>query len=329
MTERTGQYRTLLIAAGLLGPIGSAAAAAGDSAYPEKPVRLIVPYAPGGNGDTLGRIVGQHLGQALKQQFVVENRPGASGVIGTEVAAKAAADGYTLLFISSGHAVNPAVYPKLAFDSIRDFAPIGLVGSTPLILSVTGALPAKSVKDLIALARARSGELSYGSGGNGSSAHLAGALFNSMARVNIVHVPYKATQQAIIDAATGQVQVIYPSTTAVLPHMKAGRVRGLAITSRERSTLVPELPTMQQAGVPGYDAAIWTGMLAPARTREAIITKLNAAIVQFMQTREVRERFGSLGVDPTTSTPAAFGKYIADEIVKWGKVVKDAGVKVE
>ena len=290
---------------------------------------MIVPYAPGGNADTLGRIISQRLGQALEQQFIVENRAGASGVIGTEVAAKAAPDGYTLLFMSSVHAVNPGVYPKLPFDPIRDFAPIGLVGSTPLILTVTGALPAKSVKDLIALARARPGELSYGSGGNGSSAHLAGALFNSMAHVNIVHVPYKATQQTIIDAATGQIQVIYPSTTAVLSHIKAGRVRGLAITARERSTLVPELPTMREAGVPGYEATIWTGMLAPARTPAAVITKVNSTIVQQMQLREVRERFAALGADPVTSTPAAFGKFMADEIAKWGKVVKDAGVRIE
>lgn len=297
--------------------------------YPEKPIRLIVPYAPGGNADTLARIISQGLGQTLEQQFIVENRAGASGVIGTEIVAKAAPDGYTLLFVSSGHAVNPGVYPKLAFDPIRDFTPIGLVGSTPLILAVTSALPAKSVKDLIALARARPGELSYGSGGNGSSAHLAGALFNSIARVNIVHVPYKATQQTIIDATTGQVQVIYPSTTAVLPHMKAGRVRGLAITARERSTLVPELPTMQQAGVAGYEATIWTGMLAPARTPAGVVTKLNSTINQVMQAREVRERFAGLGADPATSTPAAFGKFISDEIAKWSKVIKDSGVKIE
>jgi tripartite-type tricarboxylate transporter receptor subunit TctC len=290
---------------------------------------MLVPYAPGGNADTLGRIISQSLGQALAQQFIVENRAGAGGVIGTDVAAKAAPDGYTLLFMSSVHAVNPGVYPKLPFDPIRDFTPIGLVGSTPLILTVTSALPAKSVKDLIALARARPGELSYGSGGNGSSAHLAGALFNSMTHVNIVHVPYKATQQTIIDVSTGQVQVIYPSTTAVLQHMKAGRVRGLAITSRERSALVPELPTMREAGVPGYEATIWTGMLAPARTPASIITKVNSTIVQQMQVREVRERFAALGAEPTTSTPAAFGKFVADEIAKWGKVVKDAGVKVE
>ena len=297
--------------------------------YPEKPVRVIVSYAPGGNADTLARIISQRLTQTLEQQFLVENRAGANGVIGTEIAAKAVPDGYTVLFISSGHAVNPSVYPKLTFDSIKDFTPIALVGSTPLILTVTGALPAKSVKDLIALARSRPRELSFGSSGNGSSAHLAGALFNSIAKVEMVHVPYRATQQVVIDAATGQVQVIYPSTTAVLPHMKSGRLRGLAITSRGRSKLAPELPTMQQAGVPGYEATIWTGMVAPARTPAAVISKLNASIVQVMQTPEVAERFAALGAEATTSTPAAFGEFIADEMVKWSRVIRESGVKVE
>lgn len=305
------------------------AAAANAQTYPEKPIRLIVAYAPGGNADTLARIISQRLGQMLEQQIVVENRPGANGAIGTEVAAKAAPDGYTLLFIASGHAINPGIYAKLAFDPVKDFAPISLVGSTPLILTITSALPARSVKELIAIARARPGELSYASAGNGSPGHLAGALFNSMGRVNIVHVPYKATQQAIIDLTTGQVQVMYPSMTAVLPHIKSGRLRGLAITAREHSTLAPELPTMQQAGMPGYEATIWNGMLAPARTPAAIVAKLNTSIVQIMQTQEVRDRIAALGADPATSTPAAFGKFIADEIAKWGKVIKEAGVHID
>lgn len=306
-----------------------ASALAHAQTYPEKPVRMIVSYSPGGNADTLARMVSQRLAHMLEQPFVVENRPGANGVIGTEIAAKAIPDGYTLLFIASGHAINPSVYPKLSFDTVNDFTPIGLVGSTPLILTVTGALPAKSVKDLIALARARPRELTFGTSGNGSSAHLAGALFNSITQIEMVHVPYRGTQQVVIDAATGQVQIIYPSTTVVLPHMKSGRLRGLAITSRERSKLAPELPTMQQAGVPGYEATIWTGMVAPARTPATIISKLNASIVQIMQTREMVERFAALGADPTTSTPATFGKFIAEEIVKWRKVIREAGVKVE
>jgi len=305
------------------------ATAANAQTYPEKPIRLIVAYAPGGNADTLARIISQRLGQMLEQQIIVENRPGANGAIGTEVAAKAAPDGYTLLFIASGHAINPGIYAKLAFDPIKDFAPISLVGSTPLILTITSALPARSVKELIAIARARPGELSYASAGNGSPGHLAGALFNSMGRVNIVHVPYKATQQAFIDLTTGQVQVMYPSMTAVLPHIKAGRLRGLAITAREHSALAPELPTMQQAGMPGYEATIWNGMLAPARTPASIVSKLNTSIVQIMQTQEVRDRIAALGADPATSTPAAFGKFIADEIAKWGKVIKEAGVHID
>lgn len=306
-----------------------AAGVAQAQTYPEKPVRLIVPFAPGGNADTLARIISQRLSPTLEQQFIVENRAGANGVVGTEVAAKAAPDGYTLLFIASGHAINPGIYPKLSFDPVKDFTPISLVGSTPLILAVTSALPAKSVKELLALARSRPGDLSYASAGNGSPGHLAGALLNGTGRVHIVHVPYKATQQAIIDLTTGQVQVMYPSMTAVLPHVKAGKLRALAITARERSALAPELPTMQQAGVPGYEASIWNGMLAPARTPPAIVSKLNSSIAQVMQTRDVRERIAALGAEPATSTPAAFGKFIADEIAKWGKVIKESGVRID
>jgi tripartite-type tricarboxylate transporter receptor subunit TctC len=304
-------------------------AAAASQAYPEKPIRLIVPFAAGGNADILARIIGQKLGETLGQQVIVDNRGGANGVIGTDLAAKAAPDGHTLLFIASGHAINPGLYAKLPFDPVRDFAAISLVGSTPLILAVNAALPAKTVKELIALAKRRPGELSYASQGNGSPGHLAGALLNNINKINILHVPYKSTAQAITDLTSGQVQVMYPSMTSVLPHIKAGKLRGLAITSRRRSALAPELPTMVESGVPGYEASIWNGMLAPAATPKAIITKLNAAVVRIIAIPEVKQRIAGLGADPMTSTPEEFGAFIAAEIKKWGKVIKDAGVRID
>jgi tripartite-type tricarboxylate transporter receptor subunit TctC len=297
--------------------------------YPERPVRVIVGSAAGGNADTLARIVGHRLGQKLEQQFIVDNRGGASGLIGTEIAAKAPADGYTLMFAASNHAINPALHAKLPYDPVRDFAPIGLVGVTPLVLTVTNALPARSVKELVAIARARPRELSFASAGTGSPGHLAGVLFNGANRVTMVHVPYKATTQAMTDLATGQVQVMFPTTTAVLPQINAGRLRGLAITSRERSALVPEMPTMHEAGLPGYEASIWNGLLGRAGTPPAIISKLHENLVQAVRAPEVRERIAAVGADPVTSTPAAFGRFITEEIAKWVKVVRDAGVRVE
>ena len=223
----------------------------------------------------------------------------------------------------------PGLYAKLPFDPIRDFAPISLVGSTPLIITVNAALPVKTIKALVALAKAKPGELSYASQGNGSAGHLAGALFNTLSGTNILHVPYKSTAQAITDLTSGQVQVMYPAVTSVLPHIKAGRLRGLAITSRQRSTLAPDLPTAVESGLSEYEAGIWNGILAPARTPQVIIDRLNATIVKIILTPDVKERIIGLGADPVTSTPAEFSAYIAAEIKKWGKVIKDSGARLD
>ncbi len=298
-------------------------------AYPSRPIRMIVPYATGGNADILGRVIGQGLTSALGQQVVIDNRPGANGVIGTDLAAKAPPDGHTLLFVATGHATNPSLYGKLPFDPVRDFTPVGLTSRTPLLLAVTPSLPARSVKELIAIAKNRPRELSFASAGNASSAHLAGALFNTLAGVKIVHVPYKSIAQATIDLIGGRMQVIFPSITSVLPHVKAGKVRALAITSAKRSALVPELPTVAESGVPGYEAAIWNGVLAPAATRGAIVRRLNAALVATTQSTDVKERITSMGADATSSTPEAFAAFIRSEIAKWGRIIAASGAKID
>jgi tripartite-type tricarboxylate transporter receptor subunit TctC len=321
--SRLSLTRRLATAAVLFLP---AAAALAQQNYPEKAVRLIVPYAAGGNADLLGRVVGQKLGEMFSQQFIIDNRAGANGVIGTELLAKAAPDGYTLAFTASGHSINPGMY-KVPYDPVRDFAPIAQTSSTPILIAVTAALPAKNVKALAALAKARPGDLSYASQGNGSPGHLAGVLFNSMNGINIVHIPYKSTSQAITDLTSGQVQMMYPSATSILPHVKAGRLRAVAIASKTRSALAPEIPTAAESGMPGFEAGIWNGVLAPANTPPAIIDKLHGAIAKIIQSPDVRERILGMGADPALSTPAEFSAFIAAELKKWTKVIKDSGAK--
>ncbi|MBI3044657.1 MAG: tripartite tricarboxylate transporter substrate binding protein [Betaproteobacteria bacterium] len=316
---------SLLFGAALLAAAGSAIA----QGYPAKPVRLIVPFAAGGNADIIARLIAQKLGETLKQSFVVDNRGGANGIIGSDIAAKSPPDGYTLLFVASGHAINPGLHSKLPFDPVRDFAPVALVSSTPLTLAVTRTLPAKSVKELLSLARGQPGVMSYASQGNGSPGHLAGALLNKLGKVKIVHVPYKATAQALTDLTSGQVQVMYPSFSAVLPHVKAGRVRALAITSRNRSKLAPELPTMTESGITGYEAAIWNGVLAPAGTPPAAVTRLHDALAAAVRSAETRDRIVRAGADPAVGTPEEFSRHIASEISKWGKLISETGVRID
>jgi len=303
-------------------------AAAADN-YPTRPVRLIVPFAAGGNADIQARIIGQKLTEALGEQVVIDNRAGANGIIGSDVAAKATPDGYTLLFVASGHAINPGLHRKLPFDPVKSFVAVSRVGSTPLIQAVNPKLPARSVKELVSLARSKPGQLSFASQGNGSPGHLAGALFNMINKIEITHIPYKSTAQALNELASGQVQVMYPSLTSSLAHIKAGRLRGLAITTRERSPLAPDLPTMIEAGVPDYEAGIWNGILAPAGTPKAIVQKLNGDIVKIIANPEVAQRMRGLGANPGTSTPEAFGAFIAAEIRKWSRIIEASGARVD
>ena len=303
--------------------------AAAQQAYPSKPVRIISPFPPGGGNDALCRIVAQKLVEGLKQQVIVENRAGANGIVGTEVAARSAPDGYTIVLIPSGHAVNATLYRKLPFDSIRDFAPITLVGSSPLVLAVHPSLPVKSVKELVALARARPGQLTYVSAGVGASGHLGGALFETLTGTKMVHIPYKGMALAITDLMSGQVSLTFGTSLSVIPHARSGRLRALATTGARRSPALPDLPTVAEAGVPGYEASLWYGFVGPARLPPEVVRRLNSAIVAVLGLPDVRDRLASQGVDPQPTTPEEFAQLLASDVERWAKVIQRAGIQPE
>jgi len=310
----------------VLTAIGAAVAA---QPYPSRPVRIISPFAPGGGNDALCRILSQRLAENLKQQIIVENRAGANGIVGTEVAARSAPDGYTIVLIPSGHAVNASLYKKLPFDSIRDFSPITLVGSSPLVLAIHPSLPVKNVKDLIALAKARPGQLTYVSAGIGASGHLGGALFETLTSTKMVHIPYKGMALAITDLMSGQVTMTFGTSLSVVPHARAGRLRAIASTGTKRSPALPDLPTVAEAGVPGYEASLWYGLVGPAKLPPEIVNRLHSAIVAVLQMSEIRERLASQGVDPLHNTPEEFARLLVTDIDRWAKVVQRAGVQAE
>lgn len=297
--------------------------------FPARPLRMIVPYAPGGNADIMARLVAQRLSENVGQQVVVDNRAGASGIIGTEIATKAPPDGYSFVLVASSIATNPALIRNLPYDASRDLAPITMVGSTPLILAAFPGLAASSVKELVALAKAKPGQLNYATSGVGSPANLAGALFSYMTGANIVHVSYKGTAQATTDVLAGHVQMAWPSMTAVLPHIKSGKLKALGMTALTRSPLAPEIPTVSESGVPGYQANIWNGMLAPAATPRPLIARLNQELVRVLTTPDTRERFAAAGADAAHSTPEDFRAFIAAEEKKWAKVVRETGIRVD
>ncbi len=313
--------------------LGLAALLAAGSAlaqWPTKPVRLIVPYPPGGSADILARAIGQKLGDGLGQQVVIDNRPGAGTAIGAEATAKAAPDGYTILLGTvSSHAINPALNPGLKFDPIRDFAPISLVASIPFALVVHPSLPAKSVKELVALAKSKPGALNYSSAGNGTSNHLAGELFKSMTGTFMVHIPYKGSAPALNDLIAGQVQLMFDLVLTTAPHVKSGAVRAIAVTGRERSAALPGVPTVAESGVPGYEVTAWFGFFAPAGTPAAVVNALNAETVKAMKLTDLRERLGSQGAEPVTNSPEQFAGYVKDELTKWTRVVKASGMKAD
>ena len=305
------------------------ASAVGQQTYPSKPIRIISPFAPGGGNDILCRTIAPKLSEKLRQQVIVDNRPGANGIIGTEVAARAAPDGYTIVLIPSGHAVNASLHRKLPYDSIRDFTPITLVGSSPLILAVHPSVPAKNVKQLVALAKAHPEQLTYGSAGIGSSGHLGGALFETLTGTKMVHVPYKGMSLAITDLMGGQVSLVFGTSLSVMPHVRSGRLRALATTGAQRSPALPDLPTVAEAGVPGYEAGLWYGFVGPARIPSEIVRRLNAEIVAVLKLSEVRERLASQGVDARPSTPEEFGRLLVSDLERWAKVVQRAGIRAE
>lgn len=303
--------------------------AAGAQSYPVRPVRLIAPSSPGSGVDIVARIVGQKLSENLKQQVVIENRAGAGANLGAEIAAKATPDGYTLFMGTPAHAINTSLYRRLNYDIVKDFIPISLVTTGQYVLVVHPSLPAKNVKELIALAKARPGQLNYASAGNGNATHLAGELFKSLTKLNIVHVPYKGTGPALTDLIGGQVQFMFANLTAGLPHIKSGKLRALAVTGAARSSAAPDIPTVIESGVPGYTVTSWYGVLAPAATSQEIINRLNGEIARVMRSPDMKDRLAGEGAEPTSSTPAEFAAFIKTEIAKWGKVVREAGISAD
>jgi tripartite-type tricarboxylate transporter receptor subunit TctC len=319
-------FRRVLAALALVSCSGALA----QAGFPEKPVRFVVGFTPGGPSDILARALGQKLADRWRSQVIVENRPGAGGNIAAEVVAKSAPDGYTwLLGNNSILATNQTLYRSLGYDPVKDFAPVALVAIQPNILVVNPGVPARSVRELIALAKSRPGRLNYASSGSGAAAHLAGELFKSMTGVDMVHVPYKGAQPALTDVMAGQAQVMFATSASVIPYIKAGRLRALAVTTAQRSASVPELPTVAEAGVPGFEAITWHGVVVPAATAAALVERLNREIVAALGERELRERLESLGAEVAAGTPREFAEYIAREIPKWAKVVKDSGARAE
>jgi len=295
--------------------------------YPSRPVRLIVSSSPGSGVDIVGRIVAQRMSEILGAIIVVDNRAGAGGMLGVQLVARSAADGYTLLMVAPSFTIAASYERDLPFDVIRDFAPVGQVSTGHYIAVVHPSLPVFTLKELIALAKARPGQLNFGSGGNGNSSHLAAEYFLSMTGINIVHVPYKGSGPAITDLIAGQIQLMFANISAAVPYVKSGRLRALAVTGEKRALALPNLPTVVEAGVPGYVVTNWFGVAVPAHTPPEIIAKLNAALSVAMRERDMRERLAGEGAEPAPGTPAEFGKLIAREVAIWAKVVKSAGVK--
>ena len=292
--------------------------------YPAKPVRFIVGPGP----DALARVIGQKLSAAWGQPVIIDQRGGGGGTISAEAVARAAPDGYTLLLATGTHTINPSLY-KVSYDMVRDFAPVTLLASTPFILAVHPSVPANSVRELIALAKTNPGKLNYGSGGSGTPPHLATELFKTLAGVNIVHVPYKTVAAAITDLVAGQVQVMFTVGPAGLPQIRAGRIRGLVVSTAKRSAFAPELPTVAEAGLAGFDVFGWNGLLAPAGTPRAVIAKLHEEITRALRSPEVRERIASFGFEPVGNTPEEFGEFVKADIAQWARVAKQSGARVD
>ncbi|HYC46894.1 MAG TPA: tripartite tricarboxylate transporter substrate binding protein [Burkholderiales bacterium] len=297
--------------------------------YPTKPVRLIVPFAPGGGTDLIARLVAQDLGQGWGQTVVVDNRGGSGGVIGTELAARATPDGYTMLLCSLGFSYVPALYRNLAFDAEKDFAPVSLVATQPFVYVVTPSLGVSSIKELVALAKSKPGELRYGSGGAGGSSHLGTELLRTMTGIELVHVPYKGTGPALTAMLSGEIHFQLIGIASVVPHMKAGRMRALAVSGAKRSAAAPEVPTVAESGVPGYAFDVWYGMLFPAATPRAIVEKTSADLNRVLKSPELARRFAAIGLEPGGTTPQEFATIIRKEIARWRKVVQSAGIKLQ
>jgi tripartite-type tricarboxylate transporter receptor subunit TctC len=297
--------------------------------YPEKPIRFVVPFAPGGSTDFLARLVGQKLTEAWRQPVIIENRGGGGGTIGADVVAKAAPDGYTILLTAISHATAVGFYRKLPYDLTSDLQAVSLIATQPNALTVHPSLPARTLKELIALARAKPGELAYSSSGNGSAQHLMGELFASLAKVNMIHVAYKGTAPALTDLMSGQVSASFQPVINAAPNAKAGRIRMLAVTGPKRSLTAPDVPTMMEAGMPQYNVVAWYGVHAPGRTPKPVVDALSREIARILATADLRERVLSQGMDPAPNTPEQFSALVKSEVARWSKVIQDAGIKAE
>lgn len=321
-------FLSVALAVSAIGVLACAGAASAQE-WPSKPVRLLVGFPVGGAADILARLHAARLQDAIGQTIVVDNRGGAGGVIATELAARAAPDGYTLLFTSLPHVINPPLYGKVAYHPVKDFQPVTLLVNVPLLMAVPAALPLKTVKDVIALAKANPGKVNYGSGGNGSSSHLAVEMFKSMAGIDMQHIPYKGTGPLIIDLLSGQVSITIASIVPLIPHVRAGKLRPIAVTGARRSGALPEVPTIAEGGVPGYDMTNWFGILAPAGLPAPILIRLDTLLRKIVAAPDVREVYAQQGADPVGAGPAEFAKVIAADIPKWEKVVRQSGARVD
>jgi tripartite-type tricarboxylate transporter receptor subunit TctC len=308
-----------------------AASASAADTYPTKPIRFIVPSAAGSGTDIIARILGQRLSERWGQPVIIDDRDGAGGVIGTELAARAPADGYTLYMGFTGPlAVSPALTKKLPYDPIRDFAPVSLIDASPVVLVVNPSVPANSVEELIALAKARPGTLNFGSAGNGTIGHMSGELLKTMSGIHMVHIGYKSVSQALTDVIGGQLQLLFHVATAVVPHVKAGKLRALGVTSLKRWSILPELPTIAESGVPGYESTVWHGILVPAKTPPQIVAKVHDEVAgTIIKTREVRAAFAAQWIEPLGTRPQEFARFLKADIERSAKIVKDAGIRTE
>jgi tripartite-type tricarboxylate transporter receptor subunit TctC len=304
-----------------------AALGARAGAFPDRPVRLVVPFPAGGSTDIISRTLGQELSELWSQPVVIDNRPGGSTIIGTDLVAKSAPDGYTLLMTTAPFTIVPSLIDKLSYDPAKDFQPITLINTTPLVVVVNPSVPAKSIKELIALAKAKPGALNFGSTGNGGSSHLAGELFNVMAGVKIVHVPYKGNAPALNDLVGGHVDIAFNGLTSAMPLIKAGKLRALAVTSLTRAGALPEVPTLDELGLKGFHAVGWNGLSAPARTPKEVIARINADVVKILHAPELVERLKAEGSDPVGNSPEQFALFLQDETAKWSRVIKFANIK--
>ena len=329
-TRITGLHgiKPRVIASGLMW-FAIAASTALAQGYPSKAVRMVVPFPAGGSTDIVGRTVAQKLTELWGQPVVVDNRPGGGTTIGTDAVAKAAPDGYTLLVTPAPFTINPSLLAKLPYDALADFAPITLINTTPLVLVVNPGVPAKSVQELIALAKAKPGKLNFGSSTIGGSNHLAGELFDAMAGVKMTHIPYKGNAPALTDLVGGHIDLIFNGLTSALPLIKSGKLRALAVTSRQRAGALPESPTLDEAGLKGFEAVAWNGLGAPAKTPREVIAKINADVIKIVNSPELSERLKTEGSDPVGNTSEQYAAFLRDEVVKWARVIKFAGVKPE